>query len=154
MIQPQQPGYNSSRVYLELLADLPRETTSEDVELDLKALKNWLDRENQAYSNGDLAKPEDCYTQGLNPVSQNEKLRSCRKALMLCYSNRAATRIKLGRMKEALGDCLMAANIDPVFLKAQVRAAHLTLQWEKLKMLKISIQNAWNREPITPWTGK
>ncbi|PWA37921.1 hypothetical protein CTI12_AA586160 [Artemisia annua] len=52
-----------------------------------------------------------------------EKLRSCLKALMLCYSNRAATRISLGRMKKALGDCLMAPNIDPVFLKAQVRAA-------------------------------
>lgn len=42
---------------------------------------------------------------------------------MLCYSNRAATRISLGRMKDALKDCLMAAAIDPNFLKVQVRAA-------------------------------
>nr|GEX86316.1 lon protease homolog 2, peroxisomal-like isoform X2 [Tanacetum cinerariifolium] len=42
-MQPQQPGYNSSRVYLELLADLPWETTSEEVELDLKAAKDRLD---------------------------------------------------------------------------------------------------------------
>ncbi|GKB83030.1 DnaJ domain, tetratricopeptide-like helical domain protein, partial [Tanacetum coccineum] len=36
--------------------------------------------------------------------------------------NHAATRISLGWMKEALGDCLTAENIDPSFLKAQVRA--------------------------------
>nr|GEU48889.1 lon protease homolog 2, peroxisomal-like isoform X1 [Tanacetum cinerariifolium] len=42
-MQPQQPGYNSSRVYLELLADLPWQTTSEEVDLDLKAAKERLD---------------------------------------------------------------------------------------------------------------
>ncbi|PWA83437.1 Peptidase S16, lon N-terminal [Artemisia annua] len=31
-MQPQQPGYNSSRVYLEMLADLPWETTIEEVD--------------------------------------------------------------------------------------------------------------------------
>ncbi|KVH90378.1 DnaJ domain-containing protein, partial [Cynara cardunculus var. scolymus] len=44
---------------------------------------------------------------------------------MLCYSNRSATRISLGRMREALGDCLMAATIDPNFLKAISRRASL-----------------------------
>ena len=66
-----------------------------------KAMTVICIRGNQAYSNGDLAKAEDCYTQGLNFVSQNVKLRRCHKALMLCYSNRAATRISLGRMKKA-----------------------------------------------------
>ncbi|KAL8053505.1 hypothetical protein ABFS82_05G076600 [Erythranthe guttata] len=42
-MQPQQPGYNSSRVYLELLADLPWQTASEERELDLKAAKERLD---------------------------------------------------------------------------------------------------------------
>ncbi|XWS62078.1 hypothetical protein CRYUN_Cryun07bG0180200 [Craigia yunnanensis] len=42
-MQPQQPGYNSSRVYLELLADLPWEKASEEQELDLKAAKDRLD---------------------------------------------------------------------------------------------------------------
>ncbi|XP_023905674.1 lon protease homolog 2, peroxisomal [Quercus suber] len=42
-MQPQQPGYNSSRVYLELLADLPWQNTSEELELDLKAAKEQLD---------------------------------------------------------------------------------------------------------------
>ncbi|XP_071725414.1 lon protease homolog 2, peroxisomal-like [Rutidosis leptorrhynchoides] len=42
-MQPHQPGYNSSRVYLELLADLPWKTTSEELELDLKATKERLD---------------------------------------------------------------------------------------------------------------
>ncbi|XP_039028769.1 lon protease homolog 2, peroxisomal isoform X3 [Hibiscus syriacus] len=42
-MQPQQPGYNSSRVYLELLADLPWQKASEEQELDLKAAKDRLD---------------------------------------------------------------------------------------------------------------
>lgn len=42
-MQPQQPGYNSSRVYLELLADLPWQKASEELELDLKVAKERLD---------------------------------------------------------------------------------------------------------------
>ncbi|GLT91174.1 hypothetical protein SLE2022_090750 [Rubroshorea leprosula] len=42
-MQPQQPGYNSSRVYLELLADLPWQKASEEQELDIKAAKDRLD---------------------------------------------------------------------------------------------------------------
>lgn len=42
-MQPQQPGYNSSRVYLELLADLPWQKVSEEHELDLRAAKERLD---------------------------------------------------------------------------------------------------------------
>ncbi|KAG5248943.1 hypothetical protein OIU76_004374 [Salix suchowensis] len=44
-MQPQQPGYTSSRVYLELLADLPWQTVSEEHELDLKAAKERLDND-------------------------------------------------------------------------------------------------------------
>ena len=42
-MQPQQPGYNSSHVYLELLADLPWQKACEEQELDLKAAKDRLD---------------------------------------------------------------------------------------------------------------
>ena len=42
-MQPQQPWYNKSRVYLEFLADLPWKTTSIQVELDLNAAKDRLD---------------------------------------------------------------------------------------------------------------
>jgi len=42
-MQPQQPGYNSSRVYLELLADLPWQKASEEIELDLRGAQKRLD---------------------------------------------------------------------------------------------------------------
>lgn len=42
-MQPQQPGYNSSRVYLELIADLPWQKASEENELDLRAAQDRLD---------------------------------------------------------------------------------------------------------------
>ncbi|RDX72498.1 Lon protease-like 2, peroxisomal, partial [Mucuna pruriens] len=42
-MQPQQPGYNSSRVYVELLPDLPWQKASEEIELDLRAAQKRLD---------------------------------------------------------------------------------------------------------------
>ncbi|ONM23097.1 Lon protease homolog 2 peroxisomal [Zea mays] len=44
-MQPQQPGYSSSRAYLELLADLPWQKVSEERELDLRAAKESLDQD-------------------------------------------------------------------------------------------------------------
>ncbi|TVU10160.1 hypothetical protein EJB05_43671 [Eragrostis curvula] len=44
-MQPQQPGYSSSRAYLELLADLPWQKVSEERELDLRAAKECLDQD-------------------------------------------------------------------------------------------------------------
>lgn len=102
-------------------------TTSSSSKVAEDTCEKWRLRGNQAYNKGELIKAEDCYTQGLNSVSENEKSRSCLKALMLCYSNRSATRVSLGKMKEALEDCLMAATIDPNFLKVQIRAAHCYL---------------------------
>ena len=63
---------------------------------------------NQAYTEGQLAKADECYTHGINSVSPNE---ASWKALMLCYSNRAATRMSLGRMREPLSDCRKATDI-------------------------------------------
>ncbi|KAG1360909.1 lon protease, peroxisomal [Cocos nucifera] len=44
-MQPQQPGYSSSCVYLELLADLPWQKVSEEHVLDLRAAKERLDHD-------------------------------------------------------------------------------------------------------------
>ncbi|KAF2312097.1 hypothetical protein GH714_028039 [Hevea brasiliensis] len=92
-----------------------------------EACEMWRLRGNQGYTCGDLSKAEDCYTRGINCVSKSETSRSCLRALMLCYSNRAATRMSLGRMRDALRDCKMAAEIDPNFLRVQVRAANCYL---------------------------
>nr|GEY26700.1 hypothetical protein [Tanacetum cinerariifolium] len=101
-------------------------------------------RGNQAYSNGDLAKLEEFYMKGLNSVSQNEKSRGCLKALMLCYSNRATTRISLGRIKDALLDCLMASIID-LGLQVAVVAVNFTLAF-------LDSLYAWTRD-IASITG-
>jgi tetratricopeptide (TPR) repeat protein len=77
-------------------------------------------RGNQAFAEGQLTKAEECYTHGIDSFSPSG---ASRMALMLCYSNRAAARMPLGKMREALFDCREAIDIDPGFLKAQVRAA-------------------------------
>ncbi|KAG9446710.1 hypothetical protein H6P81_012838 [Aristolochia fimbriata] len=88
-----------------------------------EACEKWRLRGNQAYANGNVSKAEDCYTEGVKCVSPKETSRSCVRALMLCYSNRAATRMAQGRMREALQDCMMAASIEPNFQRVQLRAA-------------------------------
>ncbi|KAF9592583.1 hypothetical protein IFM89_016034, partial [Coptis chinensis] len=92
-----------------------------------EACEKWRLRGNQAYANGELSNAEDYYTRGLNCVPENETSESCLTALMLCYSNRAATRMSSGRTREALDDCKKAAEINPDFRKVQVRAANCHL---------------------------
>ncbi|KAJ7959719.1 DnaJ-like subfamily C member 7 [Quillaja saponaria] len=91
-----------------------------------EACEKWRLRGNQAYKKGDPSTAEDCYTQGINCVLK-ETSRSCLRALMLCYSNRAATRMSLGKMRDALEDCMLAAGIDPNFLRVQLRIANCYL---------------------------
>ncbi|KAJ7561944.1 hypothetical protein O6H91_03G048600 [Diphasiastrum complanatum] len=91
--------------------------------------EKWRIRGNEAYANGDFPKAEEYYSRGASSVSPNETSQRCIKASMLCYSNRAATRMAVGRMREALADCLRAMTVDPNFLRVQLRAAscHLAL---------------------------
>ncbi|WVZ71628.1 hypothetical protein U9M48_020195 [Paspalum notatum var. saurae] len=92
----------------------------------IEKCETWRLRGNEAYAKGQLIEAEELYTHGIDSFSLNE---SSSKAtpLMLCYSNRAATRMCLGKMREALSDCRKATDIDPSFLKAQVRAAKCLL---------------------------
>lgn len=92
-----------------------------------EACEKWRLRGNNAYKNGDLSRAEESYTQGIDSVPKIETSRNCLRALMLCYSNRAATRMALGRMREAIADCTMASSIDSNFLKIQVRAGNCYL---------------------------
>ena len=82
-------------------------------------------RGNGAYATGDLCKAEEYYTLGVQSISPDETSMGCRRTLMLCYSNRAAARMSDGRIREALSDCKIATEIDPGFLRAQLRAARL-----------------------------
>ncbi|XP_027350429.1 uncharacterized protein LOC113861663 [Abrus precatorius] len=91
------------------------------------ACDKWRLRGNQAHKDGDLSKAEEFYTLGINSVPSSERSGCWFKPLSLCYSNRAATRMSLGRIREALEDCLMATALDPTFLKVQMRTANCHL---------------------------
>ncbi|GJW76982.1 DnaJ domain, tetratricopeptide-like helical domain protein [Tanacetum coccineum] len=83
----------------------------------------WRKRGNQAYKNGDLSEAEACYSKGISSIQHTETSGVCIEPLLLCYSNRAAARMALGRMREGLKDCRMAAALDPSFLKVNLRSA-------------------------------
>lgn len=91
--------------------------------------ERWRLRGNQAYAKGDFVKAEEFYSLGAGSVSPHETSQSCIRASMLCYSNRAATRMVVGRMREALADCSHAMAVDPSFVRVHLRAAgcHLAL---------------------------
>jgi hypothetical protein len=91
--------------------------------------ERWRLRGNQAYAKGDFVKAEEFYSLGAGSVSPHETSQSCIRASMLCYSNRAATRMVVGRMREALADCRHAMAVDPSFVRVHLRAAgcHLAL---------------------------
>ncbi|KAL9361433.1 hypothetical protein Peur_044218 [Populus x canadensis] len=93
-----------------------------------EACETWRARGNRAYQNGDMSKAEDFYTSGINSIPSSEMSGCCLKPLVLCYSNRAATRMSLGNIREALRDCIKASGLDPNFLKVQMRAANCHLQ--------------------------
>lgn len=80
-------------------------------------------RGNQAYEIGDFSKAEECYSLGAGSVSSHITSQSCVRALTLCYSNRAATRMAVGKMRDAIGDCLHAMAVDPKFLRVRLRLA-------------------------------
>ncbi|XP_043725168.1 uncharacterized protein LOC122671794 isoform X2 [Telopea speciosissima] len=107
--------------------------------------EKWRLRGNKAYANGHSSIAEGYYTRGVNCISPNQTSTSCLEALVLCYSNRAASRMALGRMREALEDCKTAAAIDPNFLKVQVRAANCHLALGEIedatKCFKICLQS-------------
>ncbi|KAG8372017.1 hypothetical protein BUALT_Bualt12G0023000 [Buddleja alternifolia] len=86
--------------------------------------EHWRIRGNQAYHAGKLSKAEEFYTMGIDHACT---LGYSIKPLLLCYSNRAATRMSLGRMREAVGDCTKAAALDPNFLKVTLRAGNCYL---------------------------
>ncbi|KAL9237945.1 hypothetical protein vseg_012435 [Gypsophila vaccaria] len=97
-----------------------------------KACDKWRRRGNEAYEKGDLSKAEDFYTFGVNCIPPGYMSDAVFTPLVRCYSNRAATRMALGRVREAVRDCLMAVKLDPTFHRAQMRAANCYLQLGEL----------------------
>ncbi|KAL7138427.1 hypothetical protein ABFS83_10G163000 [Erythranthe nasuta] len=89
--------------------------------------EHWRTRGNQAYHARKLSIAEEFYSMGINSVQHVSILGYSMKPLLLCYSNRAATRMSLGRMREALEDCTKATELDPKFMKVTLRAGNCYL---------------------------
>ncbi|KAL8493921.1 hypothetical protein ACS0TY_024902 [Phlomoides rotata] len=92
-----------------------------------EACEHWRIRGNDAYHAGQLSKAEEFYSTGINSAPHVSAIGYSMRPLLLCYSNRAATRMSLGRMREAIEDCTKASALDPDFLKATLRAGNCYL---------------------------
>ncbi|XP_076906025.1 uncharacterized protein LOC143561969 [Bidens hawaiensis] len=94
---------------------------------DQEICDKWRKRGNQAYKKGDLSEAEVCYSMGISSIQHTETPASCIEPLLLCYSNRAAARMALGRLREGLKDCRTAVALDTTFVKANLRSANCHL---------------------------
>ncbi|KAJ0590876.1 putative DnaJ domain, tetratricopeptide-like helical domain superfamily [Helianthus annuus] len=94
---------------------------------DQEICDKWRKRGNQAYKKSDLSEAEVCYSKGISSIQHTETSAFCIEPLLLCYSNRAAARMALGRLREGLKDCRTAAALDPTFVKANLRSANCHL---------------------------
>ncbi|XP_021741067.1 uncharacterized protein LOC110707352 [Chenopodium quinoa] len=92
-----------------------------------KACEKWRRRGNEAYEKGELSKAEEFYTWGVNCIPPGAASDATFRPLVRCYSNRAATRMALGRVREAIQDCNMAVKLDASFHRAQIRAGNCYL---------------------------
>ncbi|KAF3332871.1 DnaJ subfamily C member 7 [Carex littledalei] len=86
--------------------------------------EKWHARGNEVYEKGDMKSAEEFYTRGIKSLASGETYQSRNRSLVLCYSNRAAVRMSLGQISEALSDCLAASKIDPAFPKVQLQIAN------------------------------
>ncbi|KAM5549592.1 dnaJ [Rosa sericea] len=84
-------------------------------------------RGNEAHCNNDFLKAQEYYTLGIVSIRASERSECCHKRLSLCYRDRAAARVSLGRIREALADALMAIQLYPGFPEDRVRAANCHL---------------------------
>ncbi|WVZ98297.1 hypothetical protein U9M48_043758 [Paspalum notatum var. saurae] len=134
--------FHETRKNEDLVKEQPTEDSSTSAALE--TCETWRTSGNKAYANGHFATAEDYYTRGISSVTHLGTSGHCSRALMLCYSNRAATRMSLGMMREALQDCLTATSIDPSFLKAKVRAANCQLALGDLEDASISYMSCLN----------
>lgn len=89
--------------------------------------EHWRIRGNEAYHAGKLSKAEEFYSMGIDSVPRVSTIGYPLKPLLLCYSNRAASRMSLSRMREAIADCTKASELDPDFLKVILRAGNCYL---------------------------
>ncbi|KAJ1262633.1 hypothetical protein BS78_09G123700 [Paspalum vaginatum] len=134
--------FHEARKNEDLVKEQP--TVDSSTSAALETCETWRTSGNKAYANGHFATAEDYYTRGISSVTHHGASGHCSRALMLCYSNRAATRMSLGMMQEALQDCLTATSIDPSFLKAKVRAANCQLALGDLEDASMSYMSCLN----------
>jgi DnaJ family protein C protein 7 len=88
---------------------------------------------NKEHKSMQYQKAKDIYTKLLEIDSNHSSF------CATIYSNRAASLMEIGQLKEALFDCNKAIILDPSFLRAQMRRAKV---FAKLSLYQFAIKDA------------
>ncbi|XP_034255584.1 tetratricopeptide repeat protein 1 [Thrips palmi] len=109
------------------LKDLELTLNDEDKERMKNEAEDVKEKGNQQFKLGEFRESAISYTLALRtcPLSySNERSK--------LYSNRAASKMKLGLSKSAIEDCNQAVELNPTFMRALLRRAHLLETADKL----------------------
>ncbi|XP_064463010.1 tetratricopeptide repeat protein 1-like isoform X2 [Ornithodoros turicata] len=107
----------------ERLAELEKSMTQDEIEERRKKARQLKEDGNGMFKNGQFQEASDAYTQAI---------RLCTLDAAIIYSNRAAARSRLDQKEAAIEDCTRAIELDPCYIKAILRRAHLYEETEKL----------------------
>lgn len=133
---------NDDYVDEEALKDLET-TLTDDQKIERKQqsidLKN---KGNDVFKAGNHLESLKIYTEGLNlcPLSFSQ-------VRAMLYSNRAASKAKLGRTESAIEDCTKAIDLDENYIRALLRRAQLYEQTDKLDEALADYQKVLTLDP-------
>ncbi|KAL6209917.1 hypothetical protein ACLB2K_020856 [Fragaria x ananassa] len=101
----------------------------------------------EAHCNNDFLIVQQYYTLGIESLHASERS-CCLKRLSQCYSDRAAARVSLGRIREDLADALMAIQLDPGYPDDRVRAANCHLLLGEVDHALKYFNECWESETV------
>lgn len=105
----------------------PDHVKARDIFRRAKLLKTKKEEGNEAFKAGRFQEAHELYTATLI-IDPNNKLTNAK-----VYFNRAVVLVKLGKLKEALGDCDRAIELDETYIKAYLRRAKICMDLEQFE---------------------
>lgn len=121
---------NIERAFLhfkQVLLMAPDHAKARDIFRRAKLLKTKKEEGNDAFKAGRYQEAHELYTATLI-IDPNNKLTNAK-----VYFNRAVVLVKLGKLKEALGDCDRAIELDETYIKAYLRRAKINMDLEQFE---------------------
>ncbi|XP_051955534.1 tetratricopeptide repeat protein 1-like [Xyrauchen texanus] len=129
----------------ENLRELEKDLTEEEKESRRKESIELKEKGNTQFKSGEHVEAEESYTAALQvcPVCYS-------KERSILFSNRAAARLHLDKMQDAIRDCSKAIELNPNYVRAILRRAELYEKTDKLDEALEDYKTVFEKDPSIP----